>query len=87
MTRLLAAALALIGLTACSPPNPAASAGTLVVAGYGGSYQEAFEQAVLPGFEKSCGCRVTYIAGSSTDTVAKLKAQQSAPQIDVALID
>ncbi|MFI6633099.1 ABC transporter substrate-binding protein [Nonomuraea fuscirosea] len=87
MTRLLAAALALIGLTACSPPNPAASAGTLVVAGYGGSYQEAFEQAVLPGFEKSCGCRVTYIAGSSTDTVAKLKAQQSTPQIDVALID
>ncbi|TDD47533.1 ABC transporter substrate-binding protein [Nonomuraea terrae] len=87
MTRLLAVALALIGLTACSPPSPAVSAGRLVVAGYGGSYQEAFEQAVLPDFEKSCGCEVTYIAGSSTDTVAKLKAQQAAPQIDVALID
>ncbi|MEV0390231.1 ABC transporter substrate-binding protein [Nonomuraea sp. NPDC050643] len=87
MTRLLAAALALIGLTACAPPSPAASAGKLVVAGYGGSYQEAFEQAVLPEFEKTCGCEVTYIAGSSTDTVAKLKAQQAAPQIDVALID
>ncbi|SEH01279.1 putative spermidine/putrescine transport system substrate-binding protein [Nonomuraea solani] len=87
MTRLLAAALALIGLTACAPPSPAASPGKLVVAGYGGSYQEAFEQAVLPAFEKTCGCEVTYIAGSSTDTVAKLKAQQAAPQIDVALID
>ncbi|NBE92197.1 ABC transporter substrate-binding protein [Nonomuraea sp. KC401] len=87
MTRLLAAALALAGLAACAPPTPAASPGRLVVAGYGGSYQEAFEQAVLPGFEKSCGCEVTYIAGSSTDTVAKLKAQQDAPQIDVALID
>ncbi|GAA2824137.1 ABC transporter substrate-binding protein [Nonomuraea rubra] len=87
MTRLLAAALALIGLTACAPPSPTASAGKLVVAGYGGSYQEAFEQAVLPGFEKECGCQVTYIAGSSTDTVAKLKAQKAAPQIDVALID
>ncbi|MGW3353357.1 ABC transporter substrate-binding protein [Nonomuraea rubra] len=87
MTRLLAAALALIGLTACAPPSPTASAGKLVVAGYGGSYQEAFEQAVLPGFEKECGCQVTYIAGSSTDTVAKLKAQKDAPQIDVALID
>ncbi|KAB8195475.1 extracellular solute-binding protein [Nonomuraea phyllanthi] len=87
MTRLLAAALALAGLTACAPPGPAASAGKLVVAGYGGSYQEAFEQAVLPGFEKSCGCEVTYVAGSSTDTVAKLKAQKDAPQIDVALID
>ncbi|MEV0829703.1 ABC transporter substrate-binding protein [Nonomuraea rubra] len=87
MTRLLAAALALIGLAACAPPSPTASAGKLVVAGYGGSYQEAFEQAVLPGFEKECGCQVTYIAGSSTDTVAKLKAQKDAPQIDVALID
>ncbi|WP_433428153.1 ABC transporter substrate-binding protein [Nonomuraea sp. CA-141351] len=88
MTRLLAAALALIGLTACAPPSPtAAKEGELVVAGYGGSYQEAFEQAVLPGFEKTCSCKVTYIAGSSTDTVAKLKAQKDAPQIDVALID
>ncbi|MFC5826304.1 ABC transporter substrate-binding protein [Nonomuraea insulae] len=87
MTRLLAAALALIGLTACAPPSPTASAGKLVVAGYGGSYQQAFEQAVLPDFEKTCGCQVTYIAGSSTDTVAKLKAQKDAPQIDVALID
>jgi putative spermidine/putrescine transport system substrate-binding protein len=87
MTRLLAAALALIGLTACAPPSPTASAGKLVVAGYGGSYQQAFEQAVLPDFERACGCQVTYIAGSSTDTVAKLKAQKDAPQIDVALID
>ncbi|MEV1004086.1 ABC transporter substrate-binding protein [Nonomuraea sp. NPDC050202] len=87
MTRLLAAALALIGLTACAPPSPTASAGKLVVAGYGGSYQQAFEQAVLPDFERTCGCQVTYIAGSSTDTVAKLKAQKDAPQIDVALID
>ncbi|AQZ63837.1 ABC transporter substrate-binding protein [[Actinomadura] parvosata subsp. kistnae] len=87
MTRLLAAALALIGLAACAPPSPAAQEGRLVVAGYGGSYQEAFEQAVLPDFEKTCGCRVTYIAGSSTDTVAKLKAQRDTPQIDVALID
>ncbi|GAA2213748.1 ABC transporter substrate-binding protein [Nonomuraea monospora] len=87
MTRLLAAALALLALTACAPPAPTASAGKLVVAGYGGSYQQAFEQAVLPEFEKTCGCQVTYIAGSSTDTVAKLKAQKDAPQIDVALID
>ncbi|GAA3654167.1 ABC transporter substrate-binding protein [Nonomuraea antimicrobica] len=87
MTRLLAAALALTGLAACAPPGPTATAGKLVVAGYGGSYQEAFEQAVVPEFEKSCSCEVTYIAGSSIDTVAKLKAQKDAPQIDVALID
>ncbi|TDC06926.1 ABC transporter substrate-binding protein [Nonomuraea longispora] len=81
---LLAGALA---LTACGPPTPSAAPGTLVIAGYGGSYEEAFKQSVIPGFEKTCSCKVTYIAGSSTDTVAKLKAQQDAPQIDVALID
>ncbi|WP_433509470.1 ABC transporter substrate-binding protein [Nonomuraea sp. CA-143628] len=91
MTRrsLAAAGLAgALGLTAaCGAPVPSAAPGTLVVAGYGGSYEEAFKQSVIPGFEKSCGCKVSYIAGSSTDTVAKLKAQQNAPQIDVALID
>ncbi|SEH01280.1 putative spermidine/putrescine transport system substrate-binding protein [Nonomuraea solani] len=74
-------------LTACGAPTPSAAPDTLVIAGYGGSYEEAFKQSVIPDFEKSCSCKVTYIAGSSTDTVAKLKAQQGAPQIDVALID
>ncbi|MEV0390232.1 ABC transporter substrate-binding protein [Nonomuraea sp. NPDC050643] len=81
---LLAGALT---LTACGAPTPSAAPDTLVIAGYGGSYEEAFKQSVIPGFEKTCSCKVTYIAGSSTDTVAKLKAQQAAPQIDVALID
>jgi putative spermidine/putrescine transport system substrate-binding protein len=78
---------AVLALTACAPPTPSAAPGTLVVAGYGGSYEEAFKQSVIPDFEKTCSCKVTYISGSSTDTVAKLKAQQGAPQIDVALID
>jgi len=82
-----ATALAL-ALTACAAPNPSASGGaSMVVAGYGGSFETAFQQSVIPAFEKSCGCQVTYIPGSSTDTVAKLKAQQSSPQIDVALVD
>ncbi|AQZ63838.1 hypothetical protein BKM31_22365 [[Actinomadura] parvosata subsp. kistnae] len=80
-------AAAALALTSCAAPTPSAAPDTLVVAGYGGSYEEAFKQSVIPGFEKSCSCRVTYIAGSSTDTVAKLKAQRAAPQIDVALID
>ncbi|GAA3595399.1 ABC transporter substrate-binding protein [Nonomuraea rosea] len=74
-------------LTACGAPTPSAAPNALVIAGYGGSYEEAFKQSVIPGFEKTCSCKVSYIAGSSTDTVAKLKAQQGAPQIDVALID
>ncbi|MCF6476286.1 ABC transporter substrate-binding protein [Nonomuraea sp. MG754425] len=87
--RPLAAGLSLsaLALASCGAPTPSAAPDTLVIAGYGGSYEEAFKQSVIPAFEKSCSCAVTYIAGSSTDTVAKLKAQQAAPQIDVALID
>ncbi|MEV1177789.1 ABC transporter substrate-binding protein [Nonomuraea sp. NPDC049784] len=82
---LLAGAFA---LTSCGAPvAPSAAKNSLVIAGYGGSYEEAFKKSVIPEFEKTCACKVTYIAGSSTDTVAKLKAQQASPQIDVALID
>src|SRR5690348_17108865 len=83
---LLAGALAL-AVTGCAPPTPTAAANTLVVAGYGGSFETAFRQSIIPGFEQSCGCTVTYIPGSSTDSIAKLKAQQASPQIDVALLD
>jgi putative spermidine/putrescine transport system substrate-binding protein len=80
-------AAGVLTLASCGAPAAPAKANTLVVAGYGGSYEEAFKQSLIPAFEKSCGCKVSYIAGSSTDTVAKLKAQKDAPQIDVALID
>ncbi|GAA2824129.1 ABC transporter substrate-binding protein [Nonomuraea rubra] len=80
-------AIAALALASCGAPTPSAAPDTLVIAGYGGSYEEAFKQSVIPDFERTCSCKVTYIAGSSTDTVAKLKAQQAAPQIDVALID
>lgn len=87
----VSSALALtVALTGCGSPNPSAGGGkggALVVAGYGGSFETAFRDSVLPAFEKSCGCKVTYIPGSSTDTVAKLKAQRANPQIDVALVD
>jgi putative spermidine/putrescine transport system substrate-binding protein len=83
---LLAGALAL-AVTGCAPPTPTAAANTLVVAGYGGSFETAFQESIIPGFERTCGCTVTYIPGSSTDSIAKLKAQQASPQIDVALLD
>ncbi|MEU8474106.1 ABC transporter substrate-binding protein [Streptomyces hygroscopicus] len=87
----VSSALALtVAVTGCGSPTASAGGGkggALVVAGYGGSFETAFHDSVLPTFEKSCGCKVTYIPGSSTDTVAKLKAQRAHPQIDVALVD
>ncbi|MEU6262908.1 ABC transporter substrate-binding protein [Saccharopolyspora shandongensis] len=81
------AGAAVLGLTGCAPPNPSAGAGTLVVAGYGGSFETALRESVIPEFEKTCSCKITYIPGSSTDSIAKIKAQQASPQIDVALLD
>ncbi|MHA6619011.1 ABC transporter substrate-binding protein [Pseudonocardia sp. DLS-67] len=82
----LAGALAL-AVTGCAPPTPTGNANALVVAGYGGSFETAFRESIIPGFEQTCGCTVTYIPGASTDSIAKLKAQQASPQIDVALLD
>ncbi|MEH7225456.1 ABC transporter substrate-binding protein [Bacillus sp. JJ1566] len=60
---------------------------TLVVAGYGGSFEKKMKETLIPMFEEEYGAKVTYITGSSVDTVAKLQAQKDKPQIDVAFLD
>ena len=42
---------------------------------------------VIPGFEQANGVKVEYVAGNSTDTLAKLQAQKGNQQIDVAIVD
>jgi putative spermidine/putrescine transport system substrate-binding protein len=60
---------------------------TLYVAGYGGSFEKTIRDEVIPGFEKETGVKVEYVAGNSTDTLAKLQAQKGNQQIDVAIVD
>ncbi len=42
---------------------------------------------IIPDFEKKHGVKVEYVAGNSTDTLAKLQAQKGNQQIDVAIVD
>ena len=42
---------------------------------------------MIPAFEKENGVKVEYVAGNSTDTLAKLQAQKGNQQIDVAIVD
>ena len=42
---------------------------------------------MIPAFEKKHGVKVEYVAGNSTDTLAKLQAQKGNQQIDVAIVD
>ena len=59
----------------------------LVVAGYGGSFEDIMRQDIFPPFAKQHGVELDYVAGNSTNTVARLQAQKSNQQIDVAIID
>ena len=60
---------------------------TFYVAGYGGSFEQTMRKEIIPAFEKSHGVKIEYIAGNSTDTLAKMVAQKANQQIDVAIMD
>jgi putative spermidine/putrescine transport system substrate-binding protein len=77
-----AAALPLLG-----PAPLAAQQKTLTVAAYGGSWEQTLRKFVIPDFEAKHGVKVEYVAGNSTDTLAKLQAQKANQVIDVAIVD
>jgi putative spermidine/putrescine transport system substrate-binding protein len=83
----LAAAGALLLALFLAFAAPAAAQQKLYVAGYGGSFEQTIRKEVMPGFEKKFGVSVEYVAGNSTDTLAKLQAQKGNQQIDVAIVD
>jgi len=60
---------------------------TLTVAGYGGSFEQTLRKEIIPEFEKKHNVKVEYVAGNSTDTLAKLQAQKGNQVIDVAIVD
>jgi putative spermidine/putrescine transport system substrate-binding protein len=59
----------------------------LVVAAYGGSFETLMRQAVIPPFEKANNVTVDYVAGNSSDNIAKLAAQKGHQEIGVAILD
>jgi len=68
-------------------PLAAQSAETLYLAGFGGSFQKAFEAKIIPAFEAKTGAKVVYVPGNSTDTVAKLVAQKGKSDLSLAIVD
>ena len=77
--------MAAVALGICGPVQ--AQDKTLYVAGYGGSFEQTMRKDVFPAFEKTNGVKIEYVAGNSTDTLAKLQAQKGNQQIDVAIVD
>src|SRR5882724_12991569 len=76
-----------VAVLAAVPSVAAAQQRTLYVAGYGGSFEKTIRDEVIPAFEKENGVKIEYVAGNSTDTLAKLQAQKGNQQIDVAIVD
>ena len=87
MKRLGLVAAVSIAALALTPSTVLAQQKTLYVAGYGGSYEKTIRDEVIAAFEQANGIKVEYVAGNSTDTLAKLQAQRGNQQIDVAIVD
>src|SRR5690242_193695 len=77
----------LAGTAALTWSTSASAEQAFYVAGYGGSFEQTMRKEVIPAFEKQHGVNVEYVAGNSTDTLAKLQAQKENQQIDVAIVD
>lgn len=77
----------LMGATMLASISSATAEDTIYVAGFGGTVETTFREKIIPAFEAKTGTKVVYVAGNSTDTLAKLQAQKEKPEISVALID
>lgn len=86
MLRLSHAAFAATALLALAS-QPAAAQKTFTVAGYGGSFEKTMRELIIPPFEKQHGVKVEFVAGNSTDTLAKLQAQKGNQVIDAIILD
>ncbi|HUI17398.1 MAG TPA: ABC transporter substrate-binding protein [Alphaproteobacteria bacterium] len=85
MNRTILALGALCALAASSSTH--AEDKTLYVAAYGGSFEQTMRKDIFPPFERKYGLKIEYVAGNSTDNLAKLQAQKDNQQIDVAILD
>jgi putative spermidine/putrescine transport system substrate-binding protein len=79
--------LAVISTSLVASLANASAQDTMYVAGFGGSVETAFVEKIIPPFEAATGIKVVYVAGNSTDTVAKLEAQKDRPELSVAIVD
>ncbi len=60
---------------------------TFTIGAYGGSFEQVMRKDVIPAFEAKHGVKVEYVAGNSTDTLAKLQAQKGNQVIDAIIVD
>ena len=81
---MLRVAVVLLTLAAASA---AAQEKKLYLAAYGGSFEDTMKKVILPPFEQRNGVKVEYVAGNSTNNLARLQAQKDHQEINLAILD
>ena len=79
--------IAALGTTLCATAGLAQGQRHLVVAGYGGSYEEVMRSSVIPPFERDNDVHVDYLTGNSSDNLARIQAQHDHQTVGVAVLD
>src|SRR5262245_2860564 len=77
--------VALVALTG-GPTQAADYEKELVFAFWGGRWEASLKEA-LADFEQQYGVKISWVAGSSVENLAKIQAQRGRPQIDLAIMD
>src|SRR5450830_166468 len=86
-SKFLNASLAAAVILACAGIVHAQPVPTLYVGSYGGSSEKLFKEKIIPAFEAAHKVKIVYVAGNSTDTLAKLQAQKGKQELDLVLLD
>jgi putative spermidine/putrescine transport system substrate-binding protein len=60
---------------------------TLTVGGYGGSFETLMKELIIPEFEKTHDVTIAFVAGNSTENLARLQAQRARQELDVVILD
>ena len=60
---------------------------TLTVGGYGGSFETLMKELIIPQFEKTHDVKIQFVAGNSTENLARLQAQKGNQELDVVILD
>ena len=87
MTQRLRLTLTAAALSAVCTASGALAQQKFTVAAYGGSYEEMMRKDILPLWEKKANVKAEYVAGNSTDNIARMQAQRANQEIDVAILD
>lgn len=84
---ILAAGTGALALAASFAAPSFAQSSTLYVGWQGGSRENLMKEKILPKFEAEHDVKVQYVAGVSTELLARLQAQRNNQELDVVILD